>query len=112
LRWDIDYSSTEVTLRVLFAADFDGNGQVDGADLDGWTAGFGLVGGAAHEQGDADGDGVADGGDFLIWQRQFGSGIVSVAETYGAVPEPAAACLAFAGAVLWMIRSRRWDRTP
>jgi uncharacterized protein (TIGR03382 family) len=112
LRWDIDYSSTDVTLRVLSVGDFDGNGQVDGADLDEWTAGFGLTGGSAHEQGDADGDGDVDGGDFLAWQRQSGSGIVSVAETYSAVPEPVAAWLAFAGAVLYMIRRRRWDRTP
>jgi hypothetical protein len=89
LMWDVDYSATAVTLRVLSVADFDGNGQVDGADLDAWTAGFGLGGGAAHEQGDADGDGDTDGGDFLVWQRQVGSG----ATLAHAVPEPGKAIM-------------------
>jgi hypothetical protein len=49
------------------AADFNGVGGVNGADLTVWKNAYG-----ANANGDANNDGVTDGADFLTWQRQFG----------------------------------------
>jgi len=90
-RWLIDYQPTSVVLEVLppFDADFDEDGDVDGADLAEWRAGFGTSGTAIHMDGDADGDLDVDGSDFLTWQRQLGSAAGGQIATT-AVPEPAA----------------------
>lgn len=66
----------------IFTADFDGDGDVDAADLMNWQTAYGLT-----SLADADKDGDSDGKDFLEWQRQFGSGIPSVA-AQKSVPEP------------------------
>lgn len=68
-----------------FAADFNSNGFVDGADLALWKIGYGKTVGVAKSDGDFNLDGRVDGADFLGWQRQFGLGTPPVA----AVPEPA-----------------------
>ncbi|MCH7752060.1 MAG: hypothetical protein IH898_07900, partial [Planctomycetes bacterium] len=70
----IDYNA-----HGLFSADFDGNGIVDGLDLQIWEGAYGLT-----VAGDADGDGDSDGQDFLVWQRQF----QAAAPIAAAVPEP------------------------
>jgi hypothetical protein len=83
-----------------FAADFDDNGRVDGADLQVWKNAFGP-GYAA----DADGDGDSDGADFLTWQRTLGAGTAVVVAA--AVPEPGAMGLLLAGAAATIIARRR-----
>jgi probable HAF family extracellular repeat protein len=85
------------------SADFNGDGDVDGEDLDAWSGGFGLAGGAAREDGDADGDKDVDGADFLVWQRQV-SGATAIHAT---VPEPAAGVLALLGSTVAGLGSRR-----
>ncbi|TWU29944.1 hypothetical protein [Bythopirellula polymerisocia] len=56
--------------ETAFTADFEGDGDVDGADRAIWQGAYGM-----NNLGDADGDGDSDGADFLAWQRQFtGSG--------------------------------------
>ena len=91
LSWNVSYASNSVTLSITgaatFTADFDHNGQVNGADLTKWKADFGV-----NANSDANGDGKSDGTDFLIWQRQFGSGVPASA-AIGAVPEPATIAL-------------------
>lgn len=72
-----------------YAADFNNDGKVNGADLAAWKTAFG-----ATAVGDADNDNDSDGADYLIWQRQFGSGVTSLASA-SAVPEPAVAALLF-----------------
>jgi glucose/arabinose dehydrogenase len=72
--------------------DFDGDGDVDVADLGRWQSGYSMVSGADPADGDADGDGDVDGSDFLVWQRRLGTSSVSDSGT--PVPEPAAAWLA------------------
>jgi hypothetical protein len=75
--------------------DFDGNGQVNGADLAQWKGDFGVNG-----LSDANNDGDSDGADFLIWQRNLGTGVpVNAAAT--PVPEPASFALVVAIGVLW-----------
>jgi hypothetical protein len=80
-----------------YAADFDDDGDVDGADLQQWRREFGP-----SMLGDADGDRDSDGADLLQWQRQVGSGPASLAAS---VPEPAAWLLALIG-VFARIRRR------
>jgi hypothetical protein len=66
-----------------FAADFDRDGAVDGADLVQWNAAYGHSGAA-----DADGDGDSDAADFLVWQREL-----TPPSAAAAVPEPASLTL-------------------
>jgi hypothetical protein len=66
--------SNSVNLRVgagLHAGDFDGDGDVDGADFVAWQTNFPTATGATLAQGDADGDGDVDGADFVVWQTNF-----------------------------------------
>jgi hypothetical protein len=64
--------------------DFDGDGDVDGADFVAWQTNFPTAAGATLGQGDADGDGDVDGADFVVWQTNFpftpGQGASSVPE--------------------------------
>jgi hypothetical protein len=53
------------------AGDFDGDGDVDGADFVAWQTNFPKATGATLAEGDADGDGDVDGADFVVWQTNF-----------------------------------------
>jgi hypothetical protein len=102
LAWSVEYRPTSVSLRVVpspyLEADFDQDGDVDGADLARWNAGCGMTSYAVHLDGDADGDCDVDGGDFLVWQRQLGSRM-ELASLDAAVPEPAGVMLFATGAM-------------
>jgi hypothetical protein len=63
-------------------ADFDGDSDVDAADLIVWKAAFGTI----AALGDADGDHDADGADFLRWQREH-----TGPRAAAAAPEPTTA---------------------
>ncbi|MBA3483220.1 MAG: PEP-CTERM sorting domain-containing protein [Pirellulales bacterium] len=107
LAWDTSQLYTTGVLAVrstLLEADFDEDGDVDGADLVKWRASFGVSAAATHSQGDADGDQDVDGGDFLTWQRQLGSATTMAATE--AVPEPAIPLLLISGALTTFFRRR------
>jgi hypothetical protein len=87
-------------------ADFDEDGDVDGADLVKWKAGYGADGDANHMAGDADGDKDVDGNDFLNWQRGVGNG-VRAKPAVGAVPEPATLMLGCVAAIGMAASARR-----
>jgi len=72
-------------------ADFDGDGDVDGADFLAWQRGFGMTSGATLADGDANADGSVNAADLAIWQSQFGTG-GSASQTLAgtSVPEPGA----------------------
>jgi hypothetical protein len=111
LAWDVDYDSQSVTLQVVAGpgggtADFDGDGDVDGADLTRWRNNFGAAGSATNAQGDADGDADVDGSDFLNWQRQVGT-TPPAAAAAAAIPEPAAASMLLAVAIASFAARRR-----
>ena len=102
-------SAFDPTLVVLssfrsggLSADFDEDGDVDGADLVKWKAGFGTMGAATHMQGDANADGRVDGADFLTWQQQLGSAATMAASS--AVPEPATLLSLISGALAMSFR--------
>ncbi|BBO31566.1 S8 family serine peptidase [Lacipirellula parvula] len=72
--------------------DFNGDGQVDGADLQEWKDGFGTD---------------YDGNDFLTWQRNYGTGVPATS-AWAAVPEPSGLLLAATGLMIGCcVRGRR-----
>ncbi|WP_428306537.1 prolyl oligopeptidase family serine peptidase [Lacipirellula sp.] len=89
-----------LTLSVTAPGDFNGDGQVNSADLNRWKSNFPISSGATAAAGDGDGDGDVDGVDFLIWQEHvtapspspsiavpepLGLGLTSVAASFAAV---------------------------
>ena len=92
------------------AADFNGDGGVDDADLLTWQASFGLNAG-----GDADADGDTDGNDLLLWQGELGTlggggQILRLAFNNSlagaAVPEPSALALVLLANLALVLRRR------
>ncbi|MBN1854771.1 MAG: PEP-CTERM sorting domain-containing protein [Pirellulales bacterium] len=69
-------------------ADFDGDGDVDGADFLVWQAGFGIAGTGTLANGDANNDTNVDSADLAIWKSQFGTDGASAGPASTAVPEP------------------------
>jgi uncharacterized sulfatase len=77
-------------------ADFDEDGDVDGADFLAWQRNVGKTSGAVLEDGDANGDGAVDDVDLEAWTGQFGVPTnVTATAHQGTVPEPATNCLIF-----------------
>jgi hypothetical protein len=105
LRIGTDFRAVVSNQIELVPGDFDGDGEVDGADLVLWQGGYGMDSGANISNGDSDGDGDVDGRDFLAWQRNFGYGTNSV-ETVSAIPEPTTNLLAIGVSTLLIIRKR------
>ena len=83
---DIGYSTVNWVTAPTSPADFDNDGDVDGADLIVWRGAYGKTSAA-----DADSDNDSDGRDFLIWQRQYTGPSPLAAST--TVPEPSTALL-------------------
>ncbi|MEM8944457.1 MAG: glycosyl hydrolase [Planctomycetota bacterium] len=107
LQWLIDYSATEVTLSVIFGADFDGSGLVDGADYLIWQRGIGQSGQLDNSAGDADGNGVVDADDLAIWRSQLGTNPNAPTSAAVAVPEPNALFSACMLCAMMLIHGRR-----
>ena len=80
-------------------ADFDGDCDVDGDDLDDWQSAYGSGGG-----GDADSDTDTDGADFLVWQQEFTG---PLGATTASVPEPTSATLALSFLALAALNRHR-----
>jgi hypothetical protein len=78
------------TPPTLHPGDFDGDGDVDGADFVAWQTNFPKPTGATLAQGDADGDGDVDGADFVVWQTNFP---FSPGPAASPVPEPSSIVL-------------------
>jgi hypothetical protein len=95
----------EVAAVPRFTADFDEDGDVDGADLLEWRGNFGVNGFS-----DADDDGDFDGADFLAWQRRLGSGLLGLAAVHP-IPEPCAVALIPMVAMFWLLSVSRGVRT-
>jgi hypothetical protein len=74
-------------------ADFDGDGDVDGADLLIWQRGAGAAG--SRSQGDANGDSLVNFHDLIIWEAQFGA----TPAVLGALPEPSSLVIALFGLI-------------
>jgi hypothetical protein len=74
-------------------ADFNGDGQVDGADELILQRNYAATGQTDNSNGDANGDGTVNGADQAIWASQFGGPPPAAAAASAAVPEPGAALL-------------------
>jgi hypothetical protein len=86
--WAID--NIKIGTQSTNDADFDNDGDVDGADFLTWQRGLGT--GTTNIQGNADGDSDVDAADLAVWKSQFGqTGLSSAAAAQ--VPEPAGLCL-------------------
>jgi hypothetical protein len=86
--------------------DFDGDGDVDGADFLTWQRGVGLTGQMTNANGDANGDGTVDAQDLTDWRNGFAATMPAGAS----VPEPCTATLTlglFLAAGISRARSRR-----
>ena len=78
-------------LGIEASADFDLDGDVDGADLLRWQRGVGAAD-AIYGSGDANSDGVVNHLDLNVWKSQLAA-LPASAMTLASVPEPAAAGL-------------------
>ncbi|MCC7086662.1 MAG: dockerin type I repeat-containing protein [Pirellulales bacterium] len=86
--------------------DFNGDGNVDGADFVAWQTHFPTASGASLADGDANGDGAVDGADFVIWQTSFP--YPESSPGVSPVPEPNAIALAVLSAFgLLFVQHRR-----
>jgi hypothetical protein len=86
------------------SADFDEDGDVDGADFLIWQRGLGV--GSTHAEGDADGDGSVDAADLAPWRYQFGA--TDAALPVGAtVPEPMSLAVVALAVMSWTGRRHR-----
>jgi hypothetical protein len=78
------------------AADFNGDGAVDGFDFLAWQRGLGKPADVAVADGDANGDHQVDGADLGVWRDEFvaGEAPVAAATTAGFQPYSMAALMA------------------
>lgn len=95
--WSVGYVNnvrfTVVGVETAGPADFNLDGNVDGADLSIWKGHFGTATTGGVANGDADGDGKVDGADFLAWQRGFAPP-AAVPSAVQAIPEPSSIAIA------------------
>jgi cytochrome c peroxidase len=99
---------------VTLAGDYDGNGAVDLADFNSWSASMGKTGALAA---DGNGDNVVDAADYIVWRQNLGrtwqsfGGGAGVDPFVHSLPEPSTVGLA-ALAIAWAlsVRGRRRER--
>jgi hypothetical protein len=82
------------TASAIASADFNRDGEVDGADFLAWQRGLGKTVGAKLEEGDADRDGDVDADDLNVWRAQ------QPAPPAAAVPEPSAGAMLVPGLLI------------
>jgi hypothetical protein len=91
--------AADFTPAPLVLGDFDGDGDVDGADFVAWQTNFPTTTGATLDKGDADGDSDVDGADFAAWQTSFPT---TPSPGVASVPEPAPLALVAIGLVMFL----------
>ncbi|MEM8946825.1 MAG: hypothetical protein AAGD11_16745 [Planctomycetota bacterium] len=91
-------------------ADFDQDGDVDGADFLVWQRGVGT--GTSLADGDANGDGQVDGSDLAVWQSQYANTALMAQQAVAAVPEPTTTALMVSALSLVLTGRRVANRHP
>lgn len=92
----------DAVIRVA-SADFDSDGDVDGADFLTWQRNLGV--GTMHSQGDADGNGGVNEVDLAAWRFQFGT-VDAALPAGSAAPEPTGVVVAWAAIAFATFRRR------
>lgn len=80
------YLLAELSPEPLITADFNADGDVDGADFLALQRGYGMGSFAALSDGDADGNEAVNVFDYLAWEDQYGTPVPELTT----VPEPSA----------------------
>lgn len=97
LGWQTLYSASGVSLSVVLAGDYNGDGIVDAGDYTLWRD---TLGSTSDLTADGDNNGVIDIADFEVWRSSFGLSLADfAAAAYPAAattPEPGAALLILA----------------
>lgn len=103
------YQSSGFTNNVLTDADFDEDGDVDGADFLAWQRGFGITSGAFLADGDANGDGDVDENDLFSWESQYGTFAPPLFAT-AILPEPGSLSIIVFCGICVASRCRKFQR--
>ena len=87
----------EMLTSPVLPGDYDGDGDVDGADFQVWRSDYGSTGMALRSDGNT--DEVVDGADYTVWRDNLGAtaALAPANLTASTVPEPAAALIAGVG---------------
>jgi len=90
----IDIGAFESTFTPQLAADFNGDGIIDGLDFLIWQRGFGKGPNANKSDGDANNDGFVNSADLAEWETGFGSGtpstVAALSSSTTSTPPPVA----------------------
>ncbi len=82
------------------SADFNQDGDTDGADFLQWQRGFGITSNATRNDGDANIDGKVDAADLGVWQTNFASS-ASLSALLSTPPNDIEQVFAFPESVTW-----------
>lgn len=99
------YTYVDVAPDPVASADFDADGDIDGADFLAWQLGYGAFGSAPPSDGDANGNGKVNRYDLGAWQSGFGAVDAQTAR----VPEPYATTLLLVALVFGQMTTARTD---
>ena len=110
--YDVTYGITAATTAEN--ADFDGDGDVDGADFLTWQQNAGVTSGGTRSDGNANPavDGAIDAVDLAIWNSQFATTPPPSSVAATAVPEPSALILAIASGAALFAQFKTNRRSP
>ena len=87
LAWRTDYADSGVTLEVVLAGDYNGDGTVDAQDYALWRQ---TLGSTTNLAADGDNNRLIDSNDYTIWKANFGNNASSFATSLAgsSTPEP------------------------
>jgi hypothetical protein len=103
--WQVQYSASSVSLRVIVAGDYNADGVVDAADYSVWRDALGTA--TSQLTGaDGNGDGEVNAADYVVWRSHFGLSLpAAAAVAAAAVPEAASWWLAVTAVSIVVLRN-------
>ncbi len=107
----IETDRPDLMAELIYAGDFDGDRDVDGADLLIWQQ---TLGSTADDRADANDDGVVNQADLALWKSTYGAqrtALFAVTASQSPVPEPSAALLLISSCALVAAAHLRCQRS-